>query len=242
MLLNLRGKTAMVTGASRGIGLAIAKCLAREGCNVRLVSRSQEILVAEAQKIQQDYAVQAQTFVADLSDWVQAQKLLDFTGVPDIVVNNAGAITSTNLPNMDQAQLRKELDLKLFGYLAICQHAWHSMSLRGSGVIINILGTSGERPRPDHLVSTVANAGLMAFTKAIGAISPSKGVRVVGVNPGQIATQRLFDRSKQHAQSADHYPFGHPYHVAALVAFLASDASAHTSGTIITVDGGASNR
>ena len=126
-----------------------------------------------------------------------------------------------------------------------------AMKARGGGVIINILGVAGERLEPNYIAGSVGNAGLMAFTKAMGAASPADNIRVVGINPGPIATERLEraqDRLGDASKWRDMYkplPFGRagkPEEIAHMVAFLASDLSAYTTGTVITIDAGAASK
>lgn len=142
----------------------------------------------------------------------------------------------------------------MFGYINMCRIAMERMSARGEGVIINVIGAGGEKPRPDYAAGAGGNAALMALTRALGSTSTLRGVRVVGVNPGLIETERLEKQMKRRMEKRGgdparwrdlldpKYPPGQPDHIAAMVAFLASDVSANTTGTIITVDGGASAR
>ena len=130
------------------------------------------------------------------------------------------------------------------------------MKARKNGVIINIIGAAGERPLPNYIAGSMGNISLMAMTVALGAESPNHGVRVVGVNPGPIATERIVKLSRGWAEEKlgdpDRYeellstsPFGRAGsvdEVAASVVFLASDRSGYTSGTVVTIDGGWANR
>jgi NAD(P)-dependent dehydrogenase (short-subunit alcohol dehydrogenase family) len=173
---------------------------------------------------------------------------------PDIVVNNAGAIPSGSMSDIDEERWRAAWDLKVFGYLNLCRHALAAMSERGSGVIVNVIGVGGEKPSPGYIAGAGGNAALMAVTRALGSTSLRNGVRVVGVNPGLIETDRLvellragaekrFGDAERWREMVDQtYPPGHVDHIAAAVAFLASDLSSNTTGTILTVDGGAAAR
>lgn len=246
----LNGKTALVTGASRGIGFVIAKTLAREGCRVTMVARSFEKLARAAARI----GASARPIAADLSISSEVDGLFSSVELPDILVNNAGAIPSGSLDDIDDARFRAAWDLKVFGYIHMCRHAMKAMSARGSGVIINVIGAAGERPVPEYIAGSGGNASLMAMTRALGAQSLRHGVRVVGVNPGPILTERLKSilRARARRQLGDslrwkecldgRYPPGRPQDIAILVAFLASELSANITGTIVTSDGGASSR
>ncbi len=174
----------------------------------------------------------------------------------DILVNNAGAIPAGRLDEIDDKRWRQAWDLKVFGYINMTRAFYAAMKARGGGVIINILGVAGERLEPNYIAGSVGNAGLMAFTKAMGAASPADNIRVVGVNPGPIATERLrrscrsgaqypLRRRQQMAryvQAAAVRPRGKPEEIANMVAFLASDLSAYTTGTVITIDAGAASK
>jgi NAD(P)-dependent dehydrogenase (short-subunit alcohol dehydrogenase family) len=173
-----------------------------------------------------------------------------------VLVNNAGDIPAGSLDDLDEAAWRAGWDLKVFGYIGLTRHYLSKMRARRRGVIINIIGTAGERPIPVYLSGSMGNASLMSFTVALGAASPEHGVRVLGVNPGPVLTDRVVKISRKRAQQLlgdeERYtellkknPFGRPASVdeiAASVVFLASDLASYTSGTIVTIDGGFSKR
>ncbi len=254
MDLNLQGRTAWVTGASKGIGRATAETLAREGCRVVLISRTLADLDAAAQGIRQRTGADISVFAADLSGSDEVARLWAHGDAPDILVNNAGAIPSGSIADVDEARWREAWDLKVFGYINMCREALARMTARGSGVIVNVIGAGGEKPRPDYAAGAGGNAALMALTRALGSTSTLKGVRVVGINPGLIETDRMETQLRRRAdkQLGDasrwrelldpRYPPGKPEHIADLVAFLASDLSSNTTGTIVTCDGGACAR
>ena len=242
MELNLKGKRVLVTGASKGIGRACVEMLAAEGCAVLGASRS--IAPGPAAK------------AVDLSQRGAAEELAAWAGELDILVNNAGAIPGGDVLKVDEDTWRKAWDLKMFGYINLTRAVYAGMKKRGRGVIINVIGAAGEKMNAAYIAGSTANAGIMAFTKALGGASHADGIRVVGINPGPIATDRLISLHKQMAQTklgdASRYEelfkdmsFGRPgkaEEIAAAVAFLASERSAYTSGTILTIDGGQSNR
>lgn len=250
MDLGLAGRHAIVTGASKGIGLATAQTLASEGCRVTLVARSGNELALAADRI----GAGATSFPADLSQGKDVDRLWEEVGTPDILVNNAGAIPSGDIATVQDAAWRSAWDLKVFGYINMCRHAMATMTQRRSGVIINIIGSGGEKPTPAYIAGAGGNAALMAITRALGSTSIASGVRLVGINPGPILTARLEtmlrvnaaqslgDAERWHELIDTRYPPGKPEQIAALVAFLASDLSGNTSGTIVTADGGASGR
>ena len=254
MDLGIAGRTALITGASKGIGYAAAESLAREGCHVHLAARTEADLAAARDRIRTRWNVRVDIHPVDLSDGDAARALIDTCRDVDILVNNAGAIPSGDLQAVGEDVWREAWNLKVFGYTNTCRGAYENMKARGKGVIINVVGAAGERPVAGYIAGSTGNAGLMAFTRALGAGSTIDGIRVVGINPGQIETERLVTLLRAIAER-DHgdaerwrevvnqdYPPGQPEHIGDMVAFLASDLSANTTGTIITIDGGASNR
>jgi NAD(P)-dependent dehydrogenase (short-subunit alcohol dehydrogenase family) len=256
MELNLRGKTALITGASKGIGFAAAECLAVEGVNIILVSRTQADLDAARQKIVGRSNVNVQVHAYDLADSANVDRLVAQHPDIDILVNNAGAIPGGNLQEIDEARWRAAWDLKVYGYINMCRRFYTEMKSRGRGVIINVLGMAGEKMDATYIAGSTGNAGLMAFTKALGGAASADNLRVVGINPGAIATDRLVTIMQKRAQDRlgdaarweelmKPLPYGRagtPQEIGHMVAFLASDLSAYTTGTIITIDGGVSNR
>ncbi len=249
MDLELTGKRALITGASKGIGLACAERLADEGCDVHLVARSAEDLAAAEARIRDNANVAVTTTAADLSDSLQVGELCEASRGLDILVNNAGAIPAGSLADVDEATWREAWDLKVFGYINMCRGVYDHMRGRG-GVIINVIGAGGERPSAGYAAGAGGNAALMALTRALGGTSRKDNIRVVGVNPGQIVTERLETLQRSMAQKRwgdaerwqelwdPRYPPGQPEHIADMVAFLASPRSANTTGTIVTIDGG----
>lgn len=248
MDLGLKGRHAIVTGASKGIGLACARALVAEGCTVTLVSRDAGRL-AEAQK---QVGAQAQVFAADLSKSEDRAKLAAAVPSPDILVNNAGAIPGGNILGLTMEQWQDAWSLKVFGYIHLTQLYLPAMMQRRSGCIVNIIGLAGVSPRWDYVCGAAGNAALIAFTKAIGGKTPESGVRVVGVNPASTRTDRIIELSKARARQRDGddirweeflsgLPFGRPAEpeeIGALTAMLASDRIAYVSGAVIDVDGG----
>ena len=244
MELNLKGKRALVTGGSKGIGWACACALADEGCEVMIAARNPP-------------AASRHRFRAtDLSQRGSAEALVAWAGELDILVNNAGAIPGGDLLRVDEDTWRRAWDLKLFGYINLTRQVYSRMKARKSGVIVNILGNAGEKLDASYIAGSTANAGLMAFTRTLGGASHADGIRVVGINPGPVATDRLKGLFRQRAEAKfgdpERYPelfagmsFGRPAspeEIAWMTAFLASERSAYTSGCIVTIDGGLAAR
>ena len=251
MDLNLAGKRALITGGSKGIGRATALRLAEEGCDLVLVSRTAETLEATAADVRSRFQVSVQALPADLSRQAEVERVATEAGDVDILVNNAGAIPSGDLLALDDAAFRAAWDLKVFGYISMCRAFWPMLKAR-KGVIVNVIGAAGEWLDPNYICGSTGNAALMAFTKAMGKAAVKDGMRVVGINPGPTATDRMSIRLKSQAreQFGDEgrwrelttgLPYGRPgepEEVAAAVAFLASPRSGYTTGTILTTDGG----
>lgn len=260
MDLELRGKKVLITGASKGIGLACAHGFAAEGARVHIASRSEAALNAASDAIARQHTAEVWIHPFDLGVTQNTVALAKACGDVDVLVNNAGAIPSGSLTEVDDEKWRHAWDLKVFGYISLTRELYKRMWARGSGVIINVIGVAGERPRSSYIAGTSGNAALMAFTRALGSESVDHGVRTVGVNPGGIQTERLIDHLKEMAERelgdasrwkeiqakvADTLPFrrtGLPSQVADLVVYLASARASYISGTIVTIDGGQSMR
>jgi hypothetical protein len=256
MELGLRGKKALVTGASKGIGRACAEVLAEEGCDVVLVSRTAADLEAARASITAKHNVAVRIFPLDLSQSRNVDRLAAECPDTEILINNAGAIPGGNIDTVDEARWREAWDLKVFGYVNMTRRFYALMRERKEGVIINIIGAAGQNPDFDYIAGSSGNASLMAFTRAMGGAAPRDGLRVVGINPGPVLTERLVtltrQRAQQHLGDAERWPelmqghaFGRaakPEEIAWMAAFLASDKSGYTTGSIVTIDGGGSSR
>jgi len=256
MDLNLSGRSALITGGSRGIGLGVAQGLAAEGCHLHLTSRNAADLDAARSKILAAHKVNVTCHALDLSVSENAKKLAQACRDVDILVNNAGAIPQGTLTGLDEKAWRASWDLKVFGYINVARDIYAAMCERKRGVIVNVIGGAGERPTAGYIAGSMANAGLMAFSRALGADSPNHGVRVVGLNPSATATDRGVARWRNQAQKdlgdperwrelTRGFPFGRPAEVkevADVIVFLCSDRASYVSGTVISVDGGAAAR
>lgn len=255
MDLALTGRRALVTGASKGIGRAIALSLAAEGCHLDLVARTATDLDALADEIHSTHGVQVTTHARDLGISEQVTDLVEGLDHLDLVVNNAGAIPSGSLTEVDEETWRHAWDLKVFGYINLCRLALPRLEEQGRGVILNIIGGAGARPNPGYIAGTAGNAGLMAFTTALGGRSLKRGVRVLAINPGLIVTERLETLMRATAErqwgdpdrweellSGQNPPPGQPDQVASVATFLLSDRADHVSGVVLAVDGGSSAR
>lgn len=256
MDLNLAGKTVLITGASKGIGLAAARAFAAEGCHLYLAARNGDALKAAKAEIENATGVRVRVDAVDLGQAGSMADLSAAAGEIDILVNNAGDIPAGPLDALDMAAVRRGFELKVFGYMELTQRCYARMKAAGHGVIINDIGNSGENWDADYIAGSTGNASLMAFTRALGGVSLDDGVRVVGVNPGPVATDRMVKLMKRRALDAlgdegrweelfDRYPGGRPAtpeEVADLMVFLASPRAGYITGTIVTIDGGIAAR
>ena len=256
MDLNLNGKTALITGASKGIGRGVADALAAEGCHVRLVARSADVLEQAVSDLTQDYGISATAHAADLSDSGAIQSLIDAGPLPDILVNNAGAIPAGDIEAIHEERWREAWDLKVFGYINMTRAFYEAMRKRGYGVICNVTGLAADKPDFGYVAGTTGNAGLNAFTRAMGGQSLEDGVRVFAVSPGPVQTERLVGLLKTRAKSdtgnEDNWqsfmggmPMGRAAtvpEVADAIAFLVSPRASYISGTVLTIDGGMGSR
>lgn len=252
MDLNLAGRRALVTGGSRGIGLACAEVLAEEGVHLAIAARNVNTLKDVTKRLRSGYDIDVTSHACDLAKPAHQRALADVIGPVDICVNNAGAIPAGDVNSVDDQTWRAAWDLKVFGYINLCRLLLPKMVERGGGVIVNVIGTASLRPSPDYVAGAAGNSALVGLTAALGTRSPADGVRVVGVNPGLTLTDRMEsllrsqaeDRWGSDARWEELVPTNpapaEPAQIADVVAFLASDRASHISGTTVTVDGGAS--
>lgn len=256
MKLGLEGKSVLITGASKGIGLATARAFAQEGCAMHLVARSEGLLREVAKTIAADYGVATAVYPCDLSRAESIEAVGRECANVDVLVNNAGEVPSGPIDALTDADWRRGYDLKLFGYIGLSRELYAHMKKRRSGVIVNDIGNSGENFDYNYIAGSTGNAALMAFTRALGGASLDYGVRVVGVNPGPVRTERmekinrrrsldLYGDESRWMDLCSSFPGGRPAEaseVADLIVFLASPRAAYISGTVVTIDGGLASR
>ena len=256
MDLGLNGKTVLVTGASKGIGLATAEVFAAEGARVIMVARDAGRLDAAAAPLRERHQGPIETIAADLSISAERERLWADLPAIDVLVNNAGAIPGGGLLDLSLERWEEAWSLKVMGYIHLTQIALAAMKTRGSGVIVNIIGMAGRSPRYDYVCGATGNAALIAFTGAVGGKASEWGVRVFGINPAATRTDRIVSLSKQRARATfgdesrweemlAGLPFGRPiepYEIANAAAFLASPACGYVSGAVLDIDGGGAFR
>ncbi len=258
MDLGLGGKRVLITGGSRGIGFACARAFLGEGADVTIAARDAARLAAAKAELGARAQGRFETVAIDMAAPGAAATLAAAVPDLDILVNNAGAIPGGDILAVDEAKWRAAWDLKVFGYVNLARAAFARMRERKRGVIVNVIGLGGERHNFNYVAGAAGNASLMSFTHAMGAHSTDHGIRVVGVNPGLVATERMEflmrTRAKNELGDAERWkelvgkldlPFGRPASaddVANVVVFLASDRAGYISGDVVRVDGGALHR
>ena len=256
MDLGLQGKIAIVTGGSRGIGLATAERLAGEGVSVAVCGRDAEALDAALEKLKR-LDGRAMSFIADMADAGQRKvlvdKVLDKHGRIDILVNNAGTHVRASLDDMTEDQLQHHLDVKLFGYLGMIRAVLPAMRGQGGGAIVNVVGQAARHPHPDRIPSGITNAAVMAMSKSVADGVARDNIRVNTVCPQYIGTElvesiigkEMVKRSVSREIAAAGFTranplgrLGTPQEIADAVAFLVSERAGFIAGSSVSVDGG----
>jgi len=252
MDLGIAGKRVLITGGSKGIGLACADSFAAAGCELILASRDGAKLASAADALRGKVQVNVQTFAADLSTAEGREALHAAHPDPDILVNNAGAIPAGRLQDIPIARWVEAWNLKVIGYIHMCQLYLPGMEAKRAGVICNIIGMAGRAPRAGYICGGTGNAALIAFTSALGGAAQEAGVRVFGINPAATATDRMITQARVNAklkfgdedrwaETLTGLPYGRPIEakeIADLAAFLASPRGGYVNGTVVDVDGG----
>lgn len=261
MDLNLTHKHVMITGGSKGIGLACAKLFLQESAKVTLVARNRQTLEAAQQTLAQEIPQSSQHIhieAVDLKDAAQAAQALESAelafGPIDVLVNSAGAAVRTPAPELSPDHWRSAMDAKFFTYINMIDPTIKRMAQRQQGVIINVIGAGGKTASPVHLAGGSANAALMLATAGLATAYGRQGIRVLGVNPGATRTERLeqglqascklegIDMETALANATQRIALGRlaePEEIAQTVVFLASPQASYLTGVNISMDGGA---
>ncbi len=258
MNLQLNDKHVLITGGSKGIGLACAEGFLREGARVSLVARNPTGLQQAALALQAIPDARVAVHAADLQNAGAAAAALDAAeagfGPVDILVNCAGAAKRTAPQDLQPEVWHDAMQAKFFSYIHMIDPVVKRMGERGSGVIINVIGSGGKIARTTHLAGGAANAALMLVSAGLAVAYADKGVRINGINPGPVLTQRMTQRMEVDAKLAasegrpaptdpgEGLPLGRvadPEEIANMVLFLASPRASYVTGAIIAMDGAA---
>jgi len=249
----LQGRVALVTGASKGIGRAIAAHLAACGASLVVSSRDEDVVATAAREIAAHHGVTVVPVAADVADPATAALLVDKAvasfGSLDILVNNSGGPPSGRFLDLDDAAWQNAFDLLLLGVVRLIREAYPHLRDSGRGRIITVASTSVKQPIEGLILSNALRAGVVGLSKTLAAEFGADGVTVNVVAPGNILTDRLRERVVVSGLPLDealraaekNIPLGRigaPDDLGALVAFLCSDAAAYITGTLIPVDGG----
>ena len=249
------GRAVMITGASKGIGLACAEAFLGAGAKVAIVSRSRANLDAAIAKLGNGVAI-----AADLRDPKDAARAVDEAeaaiGPLDVLVNSAGAARRYVPAELDAQAWRDAMDAKFFSYIFPTDIVVKRMAARGRGAIVNIIGMGGKVAQGPHLAGGSANAALMLATVGLATVYGPQGVRVNGINPGGTLTGRVQEgldvesrmtgvaADELLARAQDKVPLqrlAKPEEIAKVALFLASDEASYVTGALIPMDGGSAS-
>jgi 3-oxoacyl-[acyl-carrier protein] reductase len=255
MNLALKDKVALVTGASRGIGAAVARNLLFEGCRVALTGRDTALLEELRAEEDRDGA-RTLLLTADLRDPAVPQQLVARTvahfGAIDAIVANAGAAESGDFFHLPDSAWDDAFAIKFFGHMRLIRAAWPHLE-RSRGAVAVVAGYAGRTPPAEGAINGSVNAALLSLTKALANLGTTSGVRINAVNPGQIRTQRLqrrieravamlsVDAAEAEARMVKDggiLRIGESADVADLVTFLVSARAGYIHGALIDIDGG----
>lgn len=256
MDLHLKDKVVLITGGSKGIGLACAHAFAAEGARVSIASRSAQNLVAAAAQLAAA-GFEVDTQVADLTDAGQATRAVRAAeaalGPIDILVNSAGAAKRTVPEELNPETWAAAMNAKYFTYIHAMDAVLKGMVARQAGVIVNIVGNGGKVANAIHLPGGAANAALMLATAGLATAWGRKGIRINAINPGGTLTGRVAEGLEAEAKltgktpdelrkaSEERLPLGRlarPEEIADAALFLASSRASYVTGAILTMDGG----
>lgn len=260
---NLDGRTALVTGGSRGLGFAIAQALLERGAKVAIIARDDAAVKAAAGRLDSGAGAQnVLPIVADVADSDSINEALaqvhEWQGRLDIVVNNAGPqLAPSPVADADENVLTSAFDTKLLGFLRVSKAALPFLSQDGTGSIVNVAGATAHVPIPNTGVTGIVNASVVALTSFLATEAAAKNIRVNAISPGMTKTEGWLAKNEAAAQQQDKTAdeiragvvqglgirlgrWAEPAEIGAAAAFLASDDASYITGQVLRVDGGLS--
>lgn len=258
MELGVEGKAVLVTGGSRGIGHATVNRFLAEGARVAIAARDGDRLEEAGRESEEKTGRRPFAVSADCSQLDEVRRMVTAVagelGGLDILVNSIGAALGGDFVGLSEEDWQWSLDSKMMSQIWCCREALPHLRERGGGAIVNVIGHRGKQPEGRHLPAGVANSGLMNFTMGLAQVEAQNGVRVVGVNPAPVATRRLQGVFETEArllgvsvEEASRRWIGHvplaraaaPEEIGDVIVFLASERASFITGTVVSVDGGA---
>ncbi len=258
MDLGIKGRAAIVTGASRGIGRATARQFLEEGARVMICGRNAETIEKTRAELAGQTGGEAHAVVADMTREADIVRLVDTArqkfGTVDILVNNAGQMYSGRFAVMTDAGLKEQFETKIFGFLRAIRLVYPIMKAQRWGRIVNIIGGAGKEPDPYMFGSGITNSGLLNITKSLSTEFGEDNVLVNAVCPGWVATnlwQRNAEGLRQELQAGTEDEarrlaarknamnrFGKPEELANAIVFLCSERASYITGVSLNLDGG----
>ncbi|OGO04336.1 MAG: hypothetical protein A2Y73_03830 [Chloroflexi bacterium RBG_13_56_8] len=257
MDLGLKGKTALVAAASRGLGKATAMGLAKEGANVVIAARDEGTLRATAEEIRRATGSRVLAVPADLNQVEDIEALVRATesefGQIDILINNAGGPPSGGFTDVGDEAWLHAVNLNLMSAIRLTRLVLSGMRERGWGRIVNIVSSSVKEPMPTLILSGAVRSSIVSMAKTLSRQVAAEGITVNNVAPGYILTDRVRDLARSRAEnegknveevieemtvSTPMARMGQPEELAALITFLASECASYITGTTIQADGG----
>lgn len=257
MELGLKGRKVLVTGGSQGIGLAVAAGFLAEHCHVVIAARDEKRLLEARDSLSSIGSGIIETVSVDLAASGAAEALADAHADTDILINNAGAIPTGDIFDVDEARWRAAWDLKVFGYVNLSRAMYRHMRGKPPKVILNVIGTGADKPMSRYICGNAGNIALNGFTKSLGGRSLDDGIRVLAVNPGAVETERwrqihmkraetiVGDVSRWREVLSKDQPLGRgakPEEIADVVVFLASERASWVCAAVLPIDGGRLHR
>jgi len=255
MEVTMNGRSAIITGGSKGIGFAIAKRFSESGADVAIVARGQESLDAAVAQLKSGAKAKVVGVAADVGTAAGVQKAYEGAmaafGKLDVVVNNAGTSATGPFEKLTDEVMQTDLDLKLFAAIRLCRLVWPQLKERKWGRVINILNIGAKAPRANSAPTSVSRAAGMALTKVLSGEGAPHNVLVNALLVGLIdADQHVQTAKRKGIPLVEHYAamakdvplgrIGRAEEFANMACFLASDAGSYITGTAINIDGGRS--